>query len=171
METSPFIVNKSMERIRKTFIGKHIDLSKIVAISDARFLDRMGSVGFFVEFEIHVQLTDKPISYVRKFERDEAEYFGESNKRPEPILNKEGKILAVVRLQKQIDELILQWKEVIGDVKKSKTGYSCPDCNKVSSEDSVLYRSEPSLIEDGHYQWEEKHKCECGTIYTYINGD
>lgn len=98
-----------MNSIIKTFIGKHIDLSKVVAISDARFINRMGFGGYFVGFEIHCQLLDKPIIYERKFDWDESErgdvraiIYGEDEQTP----------LAVERLQKQIDELIEQWKQL-----------------------------------------------------------
>lgn len=108
-----------MSSIVKTFIGKHIDLSKVVSISDAHFIDRMGSGGFYVGFEIHCQLLDQPIKYERMFEYDEADYSGH---RPTPVTIQgsyhqfynanEEDILAVQRLQKQIDELIEQWKVV-----------------------------------------------------------
>lgn len=94
--------------IVKTFIGKHIDLSKVIAISDARFIDRMGHGGYFVGFEIDVQLRDEPIKYVRGFEYiEESEglkiVYGEDGNTP----------LAVERLQAQIDHLVEQWKEVV----------------------------------------------------------
>jgi len=117
-------INLTKETIVKTFIGKYIDLSKVVSISDAYFIDRMGHGGFYVGFHIDCQLMDKPIEYVRKFEYDEmgknereqyapilvngeaADFFfdtrGEGNK----------KILAVSRLQKQIDDLVEQWREI-----------------------------------------------------------
>lgn len=37
-------------RIVKTFMDTHLDLSKIVSISDAEFVDRMGFGGWFVSF-------------------------------------------------------------------------------------------------------------------------
>ena len=52
-----------MESIVKIFTGKHIDLSKIISISDA-YIDRMGSEGWFVGFNIICQLRDEPLSYI-----------------------------------------------------------------------------------------------------------
>jgi hypothetical protein len=108
-----------MSTIVKTFIGRHIDLSKVVSISDAYFIDNMGSGGFYVGFEIHCQLLDSPIKYERKFEYDEEDFSGH---RPKPVttsissdlyfLIEDKDILAVQRLQKQINELVEQWKSV-----------------------------------------------------------
>jgi hypothetical protein len=96
--------------IVKTFIGKHIDLSKVVAISDAEFIDRMGSGGFYVGFDIHIQLLDNPIRYERKFEYDEDDRSGH---RPSPVYWRDGNTpLAVKRLQGQIDQLIQQWQQI-----------------------------------------------------------
>lgn len=95
--------------IVKAFTGQYIDLSKVVSISDARFLDRMGSGGWFVTFEINVQLMEKPIVYTRKFEYDEYNF----NDKHELIYAKDRRTpLAVERLQKQVDDLVRQWKEI-----------------------------------------------------------
>lgn len=95
--------------IVRTFMGNHLDLSKVVAISDAQFIDRMGFGGWFVGFKIHIQLMDKPIEYERKFDYDEYSF----NKSHEVVYGKDGITpLAVERLQSQINELITQWKSV-----------------------------------------------------------
>ena len=52
-----------MNSIFKTRFGTHIDLSHILSISDAYFVDRMGSGGYFVEFQIQFILRDSPIFY------------------------------------------------------------------------------------------------------------
>lgn len=97
--------------IVRTFMGTHMDLSKIVSISDARFIDRMGSGGFFAGFDIHIQLLDKPVHYEVKFDNnDEADY--NTYHRPVPIMGRSGVPLAVERLQKQVDGLIQQWKDI-----------------------------------------------------------
>lgn len=49
--------------IYKTPFGTHIDLARIVEISDAMFINRMGSGGYFVGFYIHYQLKDEPVWY------------------------------------------------------------------------------------------------------------
>lgn len=102
------------DRIVRTFMGTHLDLSKIVSISDAQFIDRMGYGGWYVSFEIIVQLSDNPIIYTRKFDYDEYTY----NEKHELVYwkypnGRESKIpLAVKRLQDQIDGLVKQWRQV-----------------------------------------------------------
>lgn len=101
--------------IVKTFIGKHIDLSKIVAISDAEFIDRMGNGGYYVGFKIHIQLMDKPIEYMRKITYQEEEQdFGKWPDRKRYCESDfiHRKPIAVVNLQRQVDELIRQWKAI-----------------------------------------------------------
>lgn len=116
MKTQPIV---------RTFFGKHIDLSKVISISDAYFIDRMGSGGYYVGFDIQAQLLDNPIRYEREFEHCESGR--DCDHRPYP-LRMDGRqvpashyhnsktdedIMAVIRLQEQVDELIEQWKEVI----------------------------------------------------------
>jgi hypothetical protein len=91
--------------IVKTFIGKHIDLSKVIAISDAQLMDRSWIVGFTID----VQLRDEPIKYQRQLDYDEYKFNGKH----EIIYSEDMKTpLAVGRLQAQINELIEQWKGV-----------------------------------------------------------
>lgn len=108
--------------IVRTFMGMHIDLSKIVAITDAYFINRMGNGGYFVGFDIHCQLLDEPIKYERKVERTEVDpedhlkvllVNGEPFDLRMMIFEEDEKsILAVHNLQNQIDELIAQWKSI-----------------------------------------------------------
>jgi hypothetical protein len=49
--------------IYRMFTGHHIDLSKIVAISQPKFVDMMGNGGYFACFTIDVQLMDKPLEF------------------------------------------------------------------------------------------------------------
>lgn len=97
--------------IVKTFIGKYIDLSKVVSISNAKFIDRMGFGGWYVSFEIHIQLLDSPIVYTRKFAYDEYK-FGTSREFKKVYAKDGVTLLAVERLQAQIDDLVAQWKKV-----------------------------------------------------------
>lgn len=93
--------------IVKTFIGKHIDLSKVVSVSDAYFIDRMGSGGWYVGFSIHIQLLDNPIKYVRELTEDEYIF----DRKYIMLYGRDGKTpLAIEKLQVQIDGLIEQWK-------------------------------------------------------------
>ena len=115
-----------MSKIIKNFFNKHIDLSKVVSISDAYFINRMGSGGYYVGFEMEVQLLDKPIKYTREFKDNEKYWDGKQrgiimadkhriSNRDLYILSEEeeSQVLAVKNLQIQVDELIVQWKKVI----------------------------------------------------------
>jgi hypothetical protein len=56
---------------------------------------------------------------------------------------------------------------------KSKTNYSCPNCDLVVSDRSLELKTEPEFVEepDPHYSWTETHKClGCETIFTLENG-
>lgn len=59
------------------------------------------------------------------------------------------------------------------DVIKSFTGYSCPNCGAVSSEHTLVSRTDPdfSYEPDPHYSWTETHSCkQCRTLYSLENG-
>lgn len=94
--------------VKVDLLGKHVDFSKVVAISDARFVDRMGSGGYFVEFEIDIQLLDKPLKYSRSFDYYEMDRMSD---RLKPLYHSNGKTLAELNLQKQIDQIVELWKE------------------------------------------------------------
>lgn len=112
--------------IYKAFIGKHIDLSKIVAIGDACFLDRMGRGGWYVGFSIDCQLLDHPLTYERRLTSEEYKFFkpdDESDSRHHMVLTdgtmahsqklygvSQDQMLCVANLQKQIDGLVDAWK-------------------------------------------------------------
>lgn len=87
------------------FRGMHIDLDKIVSITDAYFVDRMGFGGYFAEFRVEVQLLDKPITFTRKINADH------SGNRPKPIYDEHENIAGVVEWQKEADKLIKLWME------------------------------------------------------------
>lgn len=102
--------------IIKIFTGKHIDLSKIVSISDAQFENRMGSGGYFVSFEIEAQLLEKPIYFQRRFSYSETQSFEKEYKSEPRYMRRyssdnEKDIEAVKNLQRDIDVIISQWKE------------------------------------------------------------
>ena len=101
-----------METIVKIFTGKYIDLTKIVAITDAEFIDRMGYGGYYVGFTIYCQLLEKPIVYERKLDYREEKY--ENGKIHAKTNDRNGKILAEENLQKQVDEIVSMWKNVMG---------------------------------------------------------
>ena len=120
--------------IYKAFIGKHIDLSKIVAIGDACFLDRMGRGGWYVGFSIDCQLLDHPLTYERRLTSEEYKFFKPDDEvayrhlmtidyRHHMVLTdgtmahsqklygvSQDQMLCVANLQKQIDGLVDAWK-------------------------------------------------------------
>jgi hypothetical protein len=81
--------------IIKAFIGRHIDLSKIVAISDAYIVPSTGHGATYIYFEIHIQLLDAPIKYHRTLW---------------PRIKPDEEELEI--LQAEIDDLVEQWKKV-----------------------------------------------------------
>lgn len=80
-----------MEPIYKMFTGQHIDLDKIVTISDAKLIEPDGWASS-VSFHIIVQLQDNPLSYSYQIEDNDTD-----------------KTLSSI--QEKIDNLIQVWKE------------------------------------------------------------
>ena len=95
--------------IYKTFFGKYIDLDKLISVSDAEFIDRMGYGGYFVGFEMRFQLQDNPMCYQRELVAPEEYIFDHENSKFILVTNN-GSLKCVENLQKQIDELIEAWK-------------------------------------------------------------
>lgn len=83
--------------IYKTFYGKHIDLSKLISIDDAYYIDKLGAGGYSVGFDMHFQLLESPMHFRR--------YINNSIEKKD--------IIAVANLQKQIDEIIQAWKNYV----------------------------------------------------------
>jgi hypothetical protein len=79
--------------IVKTFFGTHLDLSKVIQISDARVFHNRQAGG--VGFTIDVQLRDAPIEY-----SEDAPSDSYMHATPE----------SVAALQVKVDELVKQWK-------------------------------------------------------------
>jgi hypothetical protein len=79
--------------IVKTFFGTHIDLSKVVAISDVFQDHEYHTCG--IAFAITVQLRDAPIIY--------SELCPCENFKPHPE--------AIAALQEKVDGLIEQWRQ------------------------------------------------------------
>ena len=119
--------------IFKMFNGNHIDLSKILMISPAYFEDHMGHGGYFVSFDIHFQLLDKPLKFSRSLLNDEyerIESYGRSNHFVklidgavvEPNYYTNGQqMLCVSRMQKHVDEIVLALDFYIRDKKLEET--------------------------------------------------
>lgn len=112
-----------MKPIIKTFTGINLDLSTVIAISDAQFDPFNRNNGFGVYFDIYCANRPEPFRYERDFTPDEkqahadvTDYFtiirvdntfqhchhGEQTNQAD--------MLAVARLQAQIDDLIEQWR-------------------------------------------------------------
>lgn len=56
---------------------------------------------------------------------------------------------------------------------KSITGYSCPNCDAICSNQTLESRTAPELTNgpEAHYEWSETHKCfKCHTLYVLNNG-
>ena len=56
---------------------------------------------------------------------------------------------------------------------ESTTGYSCPNCGAISSEKTMVSKTETIFEElpGPHYSWDETHKCQkCETLYLLHNG-
>jgi hypothetical protein len=134
--------------VHSGLLRRHIDLDAIVSVSDAYFMDHMGSGGWFVGFEIHFQLLDKPIKYVRGFRDDEQHYemgektsgafyltFTDGTKDRAHSKANEGKtILAVHRLQQEVNELVKLWKNEPTRPVDVPTVLICTWCNKEQSQ-------------------------------------
>jgi hypothetical protein len=116
--------------IVKIFTGRYVDLSRIVSITDAYFIDRTGSGGLYVGFDMIVDAIDhkpsystikdpvEPVTLHYRRELTCNEYSplkeGEWNfgKRYMLKCGEDGSTpLAVERLQKQVDKLVIQWIE------------------------------------------------------------
>lgn len=116
--------------IYKLFFGRHIDLDKIVSISDAYNFHQHG---WNVGFEIDCQLLDKPIIYQRQFQNEtEQRWISDENESPSsatgihlvlsdgslisenavirPAIYAQHQFMAEKNLQIQIDEVVSVWK-------------------------------------------------------------
>jgi hypothetical protein len=99
--------------IVRAFWGAHIDLSKIVQVSDVYFSNRMGRGGYYCGFTIHCQLVDKPITIEYEVRELDVLCFVQGGdtfdirERDPDIVESE----AVPRLQAKVDEFIELWKE------------------------------------------------------------
>ena len=110
--------------IYKTFFGSYIDLSKLVSISNAYFIDRMGSGGYYVGFHMDFQLMDRSLVKEFKLTTKESPWLKNGNSaysllltdgtiddNPHPPVD-ESTIQAVANLQKQIDAIIKVWRGI-----------------------------------------------------------
>lgn len=108
-----------MSRIYQSPLVGFIDLDKIIRITPAEFIDNMGHGGWFVSFQIDVQLRDAPIWYQREVRGDDEVNFdhqheliftdGTSNTYPENSIRL-GKVpVCVDKLQCEINDLIAEW--------------------------------------------------------------
>lgn len=109
---------------RIPFLGTHINLAAIQSVSDAQFIDRMGSGGWFVGFSITMELVDQPLV----FEWEAAELGGVrfvqtvghqvqfvSGDWGRPDQRPAAELVPVRNLQRQIDEqLIPSWHAARG---------------------------------------------------------
>ncbi len=97
--------------IVRAFWGVHIDLTKIVSVSNAYFIDRMGSGGYYWGFDVHCQLIDRPIHL--EFEDHELGVDShpiDSQGRPGLLPPEMAELEGISKLQPQIEEFIELWK-------------------------------------------------------------
>lgn len=114
-----------MDAIFKMPNGRHIDLSHILEVSPAYFIDKMGHGGYFVGFSITYMLMDKPRDYWFNVERHTEFKFitpeGESGYHILKLTNgnwtdrrntyDESKLECVARIQReQVDVIVEAWK-------------------------------------------------------------
>ena len=92
-----------MNPIYKTWFNEHIDLSHILTISDAVFINRMGHGGLFVEFSIEFILRDSPITYSFDSQLDLHMEFTQ-------YPSTEFKAQALKLVQDDLNVLITEWK-------------------------------------------------------------
>ena len=110
-----------MRVVYSPLMSMHIDLESITAIGDAHFIDRMGSGGYYVGFEIHLKLHDKPLSYCRAVNNDEMRWNRSQGHHevalidgtwtPNPDQHSQKAVAAVANLQHQIDKLVEIWRD------------------------------------------------------------
>lgn len=93
-----------MQSIYKTWFNEHIDLSHILSISDALFVDKMGCGGLYIEFSIEFILRDKPIIYSFDTQKNLHMEFTQ-------YPSKEFKLQALKLVQDNLDVLIASWKD------------------------------------------------------------
>lgn len=112
-----------MNRAIQKHFGRHIDLDKIITISDALFIDKMGSGGFFILVTIEAQLRDQPLEFwlpcstVWKHDADFAEQQAMNDRQflhdgPFPRRLPDGRIKSQVEVQEKVDALVTSWKSL-----------------------------------------------------------
>jgi len=108
---------------KSELLKKHIDLDRLLTVSDVRFVDMMGSGGWFVEFDLLFQLQDKPVVYSRRLDDSEQRFTRETGFQlaiedeqgnvvfsPYHVVKTNLKIVAVKNLQREVNELVYMWK-------------------------------------------------------------
>lgn len=109
-----------MRVIHSPLLKMHIDLDSISVITDAHLLFENE---YYVGFEVHCKLHDKPITYARRLLTDEKKWDRDEGTKlamaegtwvdPEASdLEDVSGVLAVQRLDEEIEGLIEQWKEL-----------------------------------------------------------
>jgi hypothetical protein len=61
--------------IRVPFLAKHVDLDAIIYVNHARFIDKMGSGGLYVGFEMQFRLVDAPFQWWRELKYETEQRF------------------------------------------------------------------------------------------------
>jgi hypothetical protein len=108
-------------KLYQLFDGRWLDLSHIVEVSPAYFIDRMGHGGWFMGFQIRFMFIDNPARYEYALahfglsKEDEGESWAHHVGKYERRWSGEG----VPKLQAEVDKLIAAWRE-LKDVSRSR---------------------------------------------------
>lgn len=115
----------------KKFKNKHIDLTKIVAISDV-YMDYVhyNSNAYTMKVDIDIQLLDKPIEFIDfpigkwnsvneheievKYIENDIPVYKHTDGEFKVYTSDKSKLVCVDRFQKEVDQLIEDWKKAIG---------------------------------------------------------
>jgi hypothetical protein len=119
-------------------LGRFIDLDRIVSISDAHFINNMGSGGYFTKFTVTMQLCEKPLEFWAEVRNWETHFKSSDGRtaaeRPDRstvnwwevfmLPNTKGELVEVLSsfeeqndlqcvadMQKIVDGLVIEWRD------------------------------------------------------------
>lgn len=107
-----------MNSIYKIENGPYIDLDKLIHVSEAYFIDRMGFGGWYVGFKMEFQLRETAIEFIRELNESEFQYDDEKGRHLLKLTNNElavwvddyKEVLAVSNMQKIVNTLVFNWQ-------------------------------------------------------------
>ena len=105
--SSVYRIELPVSRDREAMRVLHVDLGKIVSVTDARFVNRMGFGGYFVEARIVAQLLERPLILCVQ---QDTEWEDESHRCLGPCRTPEGVPTQQAAMQSVLDELRAAWE-------------------------------------------------------------